>query len=139
MLACNLNCRLMRFEGQPEADATELRHTTLATARLRFLFIAAKIWRHPGRTGVSYGDHNEEKGVFQRSMDRLRQMVPRGQRRGQGHGGGFGGGGATGNTVLHSGEKGAGGGGEVLVLVEGDLETVSPPEWPVTPCILTKR
>jgi len=72
MLACNLNCWLMLFDGEPEADATELRHTTLATARLRFLFIAAKIWRHPGRTGVSYGDHNEQKGVFQRSMDRLR-------------------------------------------------------------------
>ncbi len=24
-------------------------HTTLATARLRFLFLAAKIWRHAGR------------------------------------------------------------------------------------------
>src|SRR2546427_6536858 len=54
------------------ADATELRHTTLATARLRFLFVAAKIWRHAGRTGVSYSDHYEEKGVFERLMDRLR-------------------------------------------------------------------
>jgi hypothetical protein len=37
-----------------------LKHTTLATARLRFLFLAAKIWRHAGRVGVSYSDHYAE-------------------------------------------------------------------------------
>src|ERR1039458_9911869 len=60
-------------------DATALQHTTLATARLRFLFVAAKIWRHAGRTGVSYSAHYEEKGVFERLMDRLRRIAPRGQ------------------------------------------------------------
>ena len=79
MLAYNLNCWLMLFNREPQADATELRHTTLATSRLRFLFVAAKIWRHAGRTGVSYSDHYEEKGVFERLMDRLRRIVPRGQ------------------------------------------------------------
>jgi hypothetical protein len=79
MLAYNLNCWLMLFNREPQADATELRHTTLATARLRFLFVAAKIWRHAGRTGVSYSDHYEEKGVFERLMDRLRKIVPRAQ------------------------------------------------------------
>ena len=79
MLAYNLNCWLMLFNREPQADATALRHTTLATARLRFLFVAAKIWRHAGRTGVSYSDHYEEKGVFERLMDRLRRIVPRGQ------------------------------------------------------------
>ena len=49
MLAYNLNCWLMPFNREPQAGATELRHTTLATARLRFLFVAAKIWRHAGR------------------------------------------------------------------------------------------
>jgi hypothetical protein len=78
MLAYNLNCWLMLFNRQPQGDATELRHTTLATSRLRFLFIAAKIWRHAGRTGVSYSDHYEEQGLFQRLMDRLRRIVPRG-------------------------------------------------------------
>ena len=39
--------------------------------------MAAKIWRHAGRTGVSYSDHYEEKGVFQRLMDRLRRIAPR--------------------------------------------------------------
>jgi len=79
MLAYNLNCWLMLFNREPQADATELRHTTLATARLRFLFVAAKIWRHAGRTGVSYSDHYEEKGVLERLMDRLRRIAPCGQ------------------------------------------------------------
>src|SRR5476651_989794 len=77
MLAYNLNCWLMLFNREPQTDATELKHTTLATARLRFLFVAAKIWRHAGRTGVSYSDHYEEKGVFERLMDRLRRIAPR--------------------------------------------------------------
>jgi hypothetical protein len=79
MLAYNLNCWLMLFNREPQADATALRHTTLATSRLRFLFVAAKIWRHAGRTGVSYSDHYEEKSVFERLMGRLRQIAPRGQ------------------------------------------------------------
>ena len=54
-----------------------LHHTTLVTSRLRFLFVAAKIWRHAGRTGVSYSDHYEGKGVFARLMDRLRRIAPR--------------------------------------------------------------
>ena len=78
MLAYNLNCWLMLFNREPQADVTELRHTTLATSRLRFLFVAAKIWRHAGRTGVSYSDHYEEKGVFEKLMDRLRRIALRG-------------------------------------------------------------
>jgi hypothetical protein len=77
MLAYNLNCWLMLFNREPQADATALRHTTLATARLRFLFVAAKIWRHAGRTGLSYSDHYEEKGIFERLMDRLRRIASR--------------------------------------------------------------
>jgi hypothetical protein len=78
MLAYNLNCWLMLFNREPQADVAQLRHTTLATSRLRFLFVAAKIWRHAGRTGVSYSDHYEEKGMFERLMDRLRKIAPRG-------------------------------------------------------------
>ena len=78
MLAYNLNCWLMLFNREPVADAATLRHTTLATSRLRFLFVAAKIWRHAGRTGVSYSDHYEEKGMFERLMNRLRKIAPRG-------------------------------------------------------------
>jgi hypothetical protein len=79
MLAYNLNCWLMLFNREPQADAAELRHTTLATSRLRFLFVAAKIWRHGGRTGVSYSEHYEEKGVFERLMSRLRDIALKAQ------------------------------------------------------------
>jgi len=78
MLAYNLNCWLMLFNREEGARSESLQHTTLATARLRFLFLAAKIWRHVGRVGVSYSDHYEEKGVLQRLMDRLRSIVPGG-------------------------------------------------------------
>ena len=77
MLAYNLNCWLMLFNREPQADATALRHTTLATSRLRFLFVAAKIWHHAGRTGISYSDHYEEKDLFERLMDRLRRIALR--------------------------------------------------------------
>ena len=76
MLAYNLNGWLMLFHREPQADASELRHTTLATSRLRFLFVAARIWSHAGRAGVSYSDHYEEKGVFERLMTRLRRIAP---------------------------------------------------------------
>jgi hypothetical protein len=75
MLAYNLNCWLLLFqreEGKPLAD---LPHTTLATARLRFLFVAAKIWRHAGRVGVSYSDHYQERGLLDRLMQRLRSLA----------------------------------------------------------------
>ena len=75
MLAYNLNCWLMLFSREEEAKAEQLQHTTLATSRLRFLFLAAKIWRHAGRVGVSYSDHYAEKGLFQRLMDRLRSIA----------------------------------------------------------------
>ena len=74
MLAYNLNAWLMLFNREPQSDVNALKHTTLATSRLRFLFIAAKIWRHAGRTGISYSDHYEEKTVFQRLMSRLRNV-----------------------------------------------------------------
>jgi hypothetical protein len=76
MLAYNLNCWLMLFNREPQADSADLRHTTLATSRLRFLFVAAKVWHHAGRTGVHYSDHYEEKGLFERLMTRLRNIMP---------------------------------------------------------------
>ena len=75
MLAYNLNCWLMLFNREEEAKVETLKHTTLATARLRFLFLAAKIWRHAGRVGVSYSDHYAEQGIFRRLMDRLRAIA----------------------------------------------------------------
>ena len=79
MLAYNLNCWLMLFNREEKAKVDTLKHTTLATARLRFLFLAAKIWRHAGRVGVSYSDHYAEQGLFRRLMDRLRAIASDGQ------------------------------------------------------------
>lgn len=77
MLAYNLNCWLMLFQrDEGTTDVTTLQHTTLATARLKFLFVAAKIWRHAGRTGVSYSADYAEQAIFQRLMDRLRRVAP---------------------------------------------------------------
>ena len=44
-------------------------------SRLRFLFLAAPIWRHAGRVGVSYSDHYQEKDAFQRLTERLRSVA----------------------------------------------------------------
>jgi hypothetical protein len=75
MLAYNLNCWLMLFNREAEATVETLGHTTLATARLRFLFLAARIWRHAGRVGISYSDHYAEQSVFDRLMMRLRAVA----------------------------------------------------------------
>ena len=80
MLAYNLNCWLMLFHREEGAKVETLKHTTLATTRLRFLFLAAKIWRHAGRVGVSYSDHYAEQGIFGRLMDRLRAIASDGKR-----------------------------------------------------------
>jgi Transposase DDE domain group 1 len=74
MLAYNLNCWLQLFHREENATVETMKHTTLATARLRFLFLAARIWRHAGRVGVSYSDHYQEKHAFQRLMGRLRSL-----------------------------------------------------------------
>jgi hypothetical protein len=74
MLAYNLNAWLMLFNRDDSDNSERLIHTTLATSRLRFLFIAAKIWRHSGQTGVSFSDHYEDKGLFRRLMERLRAI-----------------------------------------------------------------
>jgi hypothetical protein len=75
MLAYNLNCWLLLFNREETEKVDHFRHIKLATTRLRFLFVAAKIWRHAGRIGVSYSDHYEEKGVLQRLMDRLQGIT----------------------------------------------------------------
>jgi len=74
MLAYNLNCWLMLFNREETEDAATMKHTQLSTARLRFLFLAAKIYRHAGRVRVRYSDHYQEQGIYQRLMDRLREI-----------------------------------------------------------------
>jgi len=75
MLAYNFNCWLMLFNREEGVGVSQMQHTTLATARLRFLFLAAKIWKHGRRVGVHYSDHYADQGVFQRLMDRLRSIA----------------------------------------------------------------
>ena len=75
MLAYNLNCWLTLFHREEGAKVEEMKHMTVATARLRFLFLAAKFWTHDGRVGISYSDQYPEKGVFQRLMERLRGIA----------------------------------------------------------------
>lgn len=75
MLAYNLNCWLSLFNREENETVEQRQHTTLATARLRFLFLAAKIWTHAGRTGVHYSDHYPEQGIFERLLERVRSIV----------------------------------------------------------------
>ncbi len=75
MLAYNLNCWLLLFQREEGVAVDHLEHTRLATARLRFLFVAAKIWKHSGRVGISYSDQYAERGLFQRLMKRLRKIT----------------------------------------------------------------
>ena len=71
----NLNCWLVLFNREKTADPAEVQHVQLSTTRLRFLFLEAKILCHGRRVGVSYSDHYEEKGIFQRLTDRLRAIT----------------------------------------------------------------
>jgi hypothetical protein len=52
----------LRFNREEKLAVDDLKHTTLVTVRLRFLFVAAKIWRHAGRVGISYSDQYQERG-----------------------------------------------------------------------------
>lgn len=61
MLAYNLNCWLALFDREETAKVADLTHRTMATTRLRILYLAARIWRHAGQTGNSYGSHYQER------------------------------------------------------------------------------
>ena len=58
-MAYDLNWWLMLFHREAGTRSETLRHT-LQTSRLRFLFLAVRIWRHACRVGVSYSDHYED-------------------------------------------------------------------------------
>jgi hypothetical protein len=66
----------MLFHREEQATTEDLHHITLATARLRFLFLAAKIVRHAGAVLVRYSDHYAEQGILTRLMNRLRAIAP---------------------------------------------------------------
>ena len=75
MLAYNLNCWLLLFQRKEAETVEDLKHTMLATSRLRFLYIPAKMWKHAGRTGISYSGNYAEKELFDCLMGRLRAVV----------------------------------------------------------------
>ena len=80
MLAYNLNCWLMLFNREEEAKVGNAAAHDAGDRAVAVLFLAAKIWRHAGRVGVSYSDHYEDQGLFHRLMDRLRAITTDGQR-----------------------------------------------------------
>ena len=75
MLAYNLNCWLLLLQRSEEETVETLKHTTMATARFRFLFIAAKLRNHAGRTSIGYSDQYPEQGQMNRLMIRLRNIA----------------------------------------------------------------
>ena len=77
MPAYNLNCWLQLFSREENVTVDAMKHTTLATARLRFLFLAARTWHSAGRVGVRYSDHYQGKRTFHQLMDRLRKVASR--------------------------------------------------------------
>jgi hypothetical protein len=57
MLAYNLNCWLELVHREENVAVETMKHTALATTRVRFLFVAARICRHVGRVGIGYSGH----------------------------------------------------------------------------------
>jgi len=71
MIAYNLNCWLESFEREESVTVPELRHRTVATNRLRLLYLAARITRHGGRTEIHFGSRYQERDRFDQLLVRL--------------------------------------------------------------------
>jgi hypothetical protein len=56
------------FEREESVTVPELRHRTAATARLRLLYLAARITRHGGQTEIHFGSQYQER-------DRLYRLI----------------------------------------------------------------
>ena len=74
MIAYNLNCWLELFEREESVTVPELTHRTVATTRLRLVYLAAKITRHGGQTEIHFGSKYQERGRFDQLMARLRSI-----------------------------------------------------------------
>ncbi len=77
MLAYNFNRWLMLFNVE---EGEVYKRTMLSTARLKYIFLAAKIISHSGRTRICYSDHYQYKEKFHALMHRLRQVRRQGER-----------------------------------------------------------
>jgi len=79
MMNCNhFQVAMLAYNLKSQGGNSEAHHA--GDGPPRFLFLAAKIWRHTGRVGVSYSDHYAEQGVFCRLMVPLRAIARDGQR-----------------------------------------------------------
>ena len=74
MIAYSLNCWLELFEREESVTVPELTHRTVATTRLRLVYLAAKITRHGGRTEIHFGSQYQEGDRFDQLMARLRSI-----------------------------------------------------------------
>ncbi len=74
MIAYNLNCWLELFEREESVTVPEMRHRTVATTRLRLLYLAARITRHGGQTEIHFGAQYQERDRFDQLMARLRSI-----------------------------------------------------------------
>jgi hypothetical protein len=71
MLAYNLNCWLQLFHREENTTVEAIKHSRLATARLRFLFLAAST---PLMTFVPNG--SELRSMLNRAHERGQQVPP---------------------------------------------------------------
>ena len=55
-------------------ERTQLTHRTVATTRLRLVYLAAKITRHGGQTEIHFGSQYQERDRFDQLMARLRSI-----------------------------------------------------------------
>jgi hypothetical protein len=67
-------------QSRGTSQSGTLKHATLSDARLRFLFLAARIWRHAGRVGVSSAIITPNRESLRRLMERLRMIASEGPR-----------------------------------------------------------
>jgi hypothetical protein len=74
MIAYNLNGWLRFFQRQEAASTSKMTYRATATSRLRMLFLAARITRHGGQTGVHFGQYYQKQSCFDRSMARIRAI-----------------------------------------------------------------
>ena len=74
LIAYNLNCWLALFEREESLTVPELTHRTVATNRLRLLYLAARITRHGGQTEIHFGAQYQERNRFDQLMARLRAI-----------------------------------------------------------------
>ncbi|MFN8939915.1 MAG: transposase [Acidobacteriota bacterium] len=74
MIAYNLNCWLALFEREESLTVPELTHRTVATNRLRLLYLAARTTRHGGQTEIHFGAQYQERNRFDQLMARWRAI-----------------------------------------------------------------